>query len=118
MKAMRDLKLDDVMHEIRGQAMKRMDDLMSEGRAQARRAGGGHDDTRLFSAFTVGLMVGAVVGAAIALLWTPMSGVQARTKLSERIDQMRGEGEPGAAWEQMGSGNGRTGVYEAPSPVS
>ena len=118
MTAIKDLKLEDVLDEIRGQAMKRIDDLVSEGRAQARRAGGGHDDTRLFSAFTIGLLVGAAAGAAIALLMTPLSGEQARTKLGERIDQMRGEGPAGASWEQTGSGNGRTGAYESPSPVS
>jgi YtxH-like protein len=118
MTGLKDLKLDDVLDEIRAQASKRMDDLVSEGRAQARRAGGGHDDTRLFSAFTIGLLVGAIAGAAVALLMTPLSGEQARTRLSERIDRLRGESQTGASWEQTGSGNGRTGAYEAPSPVS
>lgn len=115
MTAIKDFKLDDVIGEIRSQASRRIDDLLSDGRAQARRAGGGHDDTALFSAFTLGILVGAVAGAAIALLVTPLSGEQARAKLSERVDQMRGDAR-GASWEHT-SGNGRSQVYP-PTAVS
>ncbi len=118
--AIKDLKLDDVIDEIRGQASKRIDGLLSEGKSQARRAGGGHDDTAVFSAFTLGLLVGALAGAAIALLLTPMSGVQARSKLTERVDQMRGGGEPGNSWEHPtgNGGNSRTGAYEPTRPAA
>ena len=66
MNAIKDLKLDDVLEDLRTQATKRIDDLLSEGRKQARTAAGGHDDTALFSAFTLGILAGAIVGAAIA----------------------------------------------------
>src|SRR5258708_14728779 len=89
MNAIKDLKLDDVLDDLRSQATKRIDDLLSEGRKQARHAGGGHDDTALFSAFPLGILVGAIAGAAIALLVTPFSGKQARARLSERVDRMR-----------------------------
>src|SRR5256885_3707116 len=91
MNAIKDLKLDEVLDDLRGQAMKRIDELISEGRKQARSAGGGHDDTALFSAFTLGILAGAVVGAAIALLATPFSGMQARAKLSEKGDKLRSD---------------------------
>ena len=113
----KDLKLDDVIDEIRGQASKRIDGLLSEGKSQARRAGGGHDDAAVFSAFTLGILVGAVAGAAIALLLTPMSGEQARSKLTERVDQMRSGGEISNSWEHpTGNGGNKTGAYEPTRP--
>lgn len=121
MNAIKDLKLDDVLDDLRSQATKRIDDLINEGRKQARQAGGGHDDTALFSAFTLGILAGAIVGAAVALLITPFSGQQARAKLSERVDKLRSDEVP--TWEPAGGGNGKaTGSYEqsytSPKPIS
>ena len=123
MNAIKDLKLDEIIDDLRSQASKRLDDMRSEGRKQARNAGGGHDDTALFSAFTLGIIAGAVVGAAIALLMTPLSGEQARAKLSERVDKMRSDKMPGwDAGTSAGTGNGQTAAYEpaysAPKPLS
>lgn len=121
MNAIKDLKLDDMFDDLRSQASKRLDDLRSEGRKQARTVGGGHNDTALFSAFTLGILAGAVVGAAIALLMTPLSGEQARAKLSAGVDKMRSDKPPG--WDaSTGTGNGKTAAYEpaynAPKPLS
>jgi hypothetical protein len=122
MNAMKDLKLDDLIDDLRAQASKRIDDLRSEGRKQARHAGGGHDDTALFSAFTLGILAGAFVGAAIALLMTPLSGKQARAKLSEKVDQLRTDDT--VTWDSgMPSGNGKAAgsyepTYSSPKPVS
>lgn len=125
MNALKDLKLDDVFDDLRTQAGKRIDDMLSEGRKQARNAGGGHDDTSMFSAFTIGLLAGAIVGAAVALLVTPFSGQQAREKLSERVDKLRSDDLSAAApsaWSEQTSGNGKpAGAYEpsysAPKPL-
>jgi hypothetical protein len=107
MNAIKDLNLDDVVDELR---------------RRARHAGGGHDTTTLFSVFTIGILAGAVVGAAIALLITPLSGRQARTKLSEKVDKLRADK---VTWDEapVASGNGKaTGSYEpdyrTPKPVS
>jgi hypothetical protein len=124
MNAFKDLKLDEVFDDLRAQASKRIDALMADGRKQARKAGGGHDDSALFSAFTFGILAGAVVGAAIALLITPFSGKQARKKLSEQVDKIRSDNLP--SWDSgtsNGDGNGKAvGSYEpsytAPNPVS
>lgn len=125
MNAIKDLKLDDLVDDLRSQASKRIDDLMSDGRKQARRAGGGHDDTALFSAFTLGILAGAVVGAAIALLATPYSGKQARAKLSEQVDKIRTDGSS-PAWDAAnggsGAGNGKAAgsyepTYSTPKPL-
>lgn len=120
MNAIKDLKLDDVFDDLRSQASKRIEEMLSDGRKQARKATGGHDDTALFSAFTVGILAGAIVGAAIALLLTPFSGQQARAKLSERVDKIRTD--TGSTWDasSAGHGNGKAaGAYEPgyPSPT-
>jgi len=120
MNALKDLNLEDLLGDLRSQASKRIDDMRSEGRKQARNAGGGHDDTALFSAFTVGILAGALAGAAIALLMTPFDGRQARAKLSERVDKLRSEAP--TSWGGEANGNGKpAGSYEpsynAPKPV-
>ena len=102
---LKDLKLDEVTRDLRSQASKRLDDMVGEGRSQARRAGGGHDDGAVVSAFTIGLLAGALVGAAVALLLTPVSGTDARRKLSDQVDKMRGS-EDVPEWERT-SGNGK-----------
>jgi len=122
MNAIKDLKLDDVLDDLRSQATKRIDDFITEGRKQARHAGGGHDDTALFSAFTLGILAGAIVGAAVALLITPFSGQQARAKLSQRVDKMRTDNV--ASWDPAStSGNGKAAgsyepTYSSPKPLS
>ncbi|GAC1455212.1 MAG: hypothetical protein NVSMB8_00130 [Candidatus Limnocylindrales bacterium] len=101
---LKDLKLDEVIDDLRSGASKRFDDMVGEGRSQARRAGGGHEDGPMFSVFTLGLLAGALVGAAVALLMTPVSGTDARRKLSDQVDKVRsGMGTP--EWEKT-SGNG------------
>jgi predicted acylesterase/phospholipase RssA len=121
MNALKDLKLDDVFDDLRSQASKRIDDMLADGRKQARKAAGRHDDTALFSAFTVGILAGAIVGAAIALLMTPFSGEQARAKLSERVDKIRSDNM--SSWDSTsGTGNGKAaGSYEpsysSPKPL-
>ena len=122
MNALKDLKLDEVFDDLRSQATKRIDEMLSDGRKQARKAGGGHDDTALFSAFTIGILAGAIVGAAVALLMTPFSGQQARAKLSERVDKIRSDNM--TSWDSAnGTGNGKAAssyepTYSAPKPLS
>src|SRR5216683_2962410 len=87
-------------------AMGRIDELISEGRKQARHASGGHATTSLFSAFTIGILAGAVVGAAIALLITPLSGMQARAKLAERVDKLRSDDSDKVNWDEAPSPSG------------
>jgi hypothetical protein len=123
MNALKDLKLEAVFDDLRSQAAKRIDALLSDSRTQARKASGGHDDTALFSAFTIGILAGAVVGAALAFLITPFSGKQARAKLSEKVDKIRSDNMPWDAGTSHGNGNGTAaGSYEpsytAPKPVS
>jgi len=122
MSALKDLKFDDVFEDLRSQASKRIDDMLAESRKQARKASGGHDDTALFSAFTFGILAGAIVGAAIALLITPFNGQETRRKLSEQVDKVRSDNT--STWDTgTGIGNGKAaGSYEpsytSPKPIS
>jgi YtxH-like protein len=121
----KDLKLEDVLEHLRARSSRRIEQLMSEGRRQARHASGGHETTTLFSAFTIGILAGAIVGAAIALLITPLSGKQAREKLSERVDKLRSDNSDKVNWDEVpsASGNGKAAAsyepdYTAPKPLS
>jgi gas vesicle protein len=41
-----------------------------------------------------GIVHGAIIGGAVALLYAPKPGRQMREELSERLDQMRGQVQP------------------------
>jgi hypothetical protein len=105
--------LQDVVDELKGQASKRANDLLGEGtkrandlfgegKTEVRRAVGGHSDGAIFGTFALGLLLGAIVGAAVALLFAPFTGDEARRRLSEGVDKVRPT-EPAAK-----AGNGST----------
>lgn len=118
------IKLDELLGELRDEAGKRASSLIGEGRGQvksARRAIADPNDGDMFGAFVLGLSVGALIGAAIALLLTPVSGSEARRKLSEQAEKVRGDR---PEWESGSlSDNGKTAyqttpTYGAKDPVS
>jgi hypothetical protein len=92
--------LQDVVDELKGQASKRANDLFGEGnkrandlfgegKSEVRRAVGGHSDGALFGTLALGLVLGAIVGAAIALLFAPFTGDEARRRLGESVEKAR-----------------------------
>jgi len=92
--------LQDVVDDLKGQASKRANDLLDEGskranelfgdgKSEVRRAVGGHSDGTVFGTLALGLLLGAIVGAAIALLFAPFTGDEARRRLSESVDKVR-----------------------------
>jgi len=81
--------LQDVVDDLKGQAGKRAAELLGESRSQVRSVVGGHSDSTLVGTFALGIILGALVGAALALLFTPMSGQEARRKLGENVEKMR-----------------------------
>ena len=98
MVSMKDLQ--DVIDDLKGQAGKRANDLLGEsskrandlfgeGKSEVRRAVGGHSDGEIFGTLALGLLLGAIVGAAIALLFAPFTGDEARRRLSENVDKIR-----------------------------
>ncbi len=111
------IKLDEILGDLREEAGKRASSLMGEGRGQvknARRALADPNDGDMFGAFALGLAVGALIGAAVALLITPVSGSQARRKLTEQAERIRGESVPD--WEAGGAGNGKS-TYQTTTPT-
>jgi len=94
--------LQDVVDDLKGEATKRANDLFGEGKSEVRRAVGGHSDGTIFGMLALGLVLGAVVGAAIALLFAPFTGDEARRRLGESVEKVRTT-EPAAK-----AGNGST----------
>jgi hypothetical protein len=81
--------LQDVVDDLKGEATKRANDLFGEGKSEVRRAVGGHSDGAIFGTLALGLVLGAIVGAAVALLFAPFNGDEARRRLSETVDKVR-----------------------------
>ena len=112
------IKLDEILGDLRDEAGKRASSLIGEGRGQvktARRAIADPNDGDMFGAFVLGIAVGALVGAAVALLLTPVSGSEARRKLTEQAEKMRKDS--GSEWDaHTGTENGKT-AYQAPAPT-
>jgi len=68
----------------------------------------------------VGLVLGAVVGVAIALIAAPYPGNETRRRLGEQVDKMKRQGEDQI--EQIhaaksGSGNDGAPAYPTPTPA-
>ena len=104
--------LQDVVDDLKGQASKRANDLLEEGtkranelfgegKTEVRRAVGGHSDGAIVGTLALGLLLGAIVGAAIALLFAPFPGDEARRRLSESVEKVR-------TTEPAKAGNGST----------
>ena len=112
------IKLDEILGDLRDEAGKRASSLIGEGRGQvktARRAIADPNDGDMFGAFVLGIAVGALVGAAVALLLTPVSGSEARRKLTEQAEKVRKDA--GSEWDaHTGMENGKT-AYQAPAPI-
>jgi gas vesicle protein len=56
-----------------------------------------------------GVLHGAVVGAAVALLYTPKRGEEMRAELSRRVEELRGKMEPAVDQAQS--------MYESARPT-
>lgn len=81
--------LQDVVDDLKGQASKRASDLFGDGKEEVRRVVGGHSAGTLFGTLALGLLLGAIAGAAIALLFAPFTGVEARKRLGESVEKVR-----------------------------
>ena len=108
------IKLDEILGDLRDEAGKRASSLIGDSRGQvksARRAIADPNDGEMFGAFVLGIAVGALVGAAVALLLTPVSGSEARKKLTEQAEKLRDEKlrrDPGSEWDtHTGMDNGK-----------
>lgn len=57
------------------------------------------NDRRSVSMLGIGMVIGSVIGAGIALLVAPQSGPETRRRLTKRVDRIRGKG---SAWRRLG----------------
>jgi hypothetical protein len=117
--------LRDMFEEIRSEAGKRASDFVSD--AKVSEIGkmklsdfGRRSEPPGIAWLGVGLVLGAVVGVAIALIVAPFPGEETRRRLGQRVDKMKRQSEDQI--EQLhaaksGSGNGGTPAYPTPTPA-
>ncbi len=110
MATMKNLKLDELLEDLKDEAGKRASGVFGEGRKQARRATGSPDEGAVPTAFVLGILVGVALGALIALLVTPLSGEQARRKITEQVDKARGTGND---WQSATNGQPMGSAYQS-----
>jgi len=99
-------ELREIFDELRNEAGKRANDVMSDVTIGRQSAVPG------LLWFGVGLTLGAAIGLVAAILASPFSGEQARAKITERVEKMRKQHEESET-------NGHpvatpTGTYERP----
>src|SRR5687767_15827544 len=92
--------LRDMFEEIRSEAGKRASDFVSDTKKSDLKISdlrmpdvGRHDHTPGIVWLGLGLVLGAVVGMAIALISAPYPGQETRRRLVERVDKMKKQGE-------------------------
>jgi hypothetical protein len=112
--------LRDVFEDIRSEAGKRASDFMSDAKMpdmskmpELRR----RDDTPGIVWLGLGLVLGAVVGMAIALIAAPYPGQETRRRLGQQVDKMKRQSED--QLEQVRTAkNGNGGTPTHPTPAS
>ena len=118
--------LRDMFEEIRSEAGKRASDFVNDTKKSDLRMSdlrmpdiGRHDHTPGIVWLGLGLVLGAVVGMAIALIAAPYPGVETRKRLGQQVDKIKRQGEEQI--EQIRpstsskSGNGGTPAYTTPT---
>jgi preprotein translocase subunit Sss1 len=88
--------LRDVFEDIRSQAGKRASDFMSDAKMpdmskmpELRR----RDEPSAIVWLGLGLVLGAIVGMAIALIAAPYPGQETRRRLGQQVDKIKRQGE-------------------------
>jgi hypothetical protein len=87
--------LRDVFEDIRSEAGKRASDFMSDTKVPdlSKIEIGRRNEPSGIVWLSLGLVLGAVVGMAIALIAAPYPGSETRRRLGERVDKMKRQGE-------------------------
>jgi YtxH-like protein len=117
--------LRDMFEEIRSEAGKRASDFVNDAKKSDLKMDlrmpeiGHRDQTPGIVWLGLGLVLGAVVGMAIALISAPYPGQETRRRLVQQVDKMKRQGEEQI--EQIRpvssaqSGNGGTPAYTTPT---
>jgi len=120
--------LRDMFEDIRSEASKRASDFVSDAKKTDLRMSdlrmpdiGRHDHTPGIVWLGLGLVLGAVVGMAIALVAAPYPGQETRKRLVQQVDKMKRQGEEQIEQIKTAkSGNGNNGgmpAYTTPTSV-
>ena len=124
--------LRDMFEEIRSEAGKRASDFVSDAKktdfkdlkmSDLRMPDVGHrDHTPGIVWLGLGLVLGAVVGMAIALISAPYPGQETRRRLGQQVDKIKRQGEeqieqirPSSSSSSSKMGNGGTPAYTTPT---
>ena len=120
--------LRDMFEEIRNEAGKRASDFVSDAKKTDLKISdlrmpeiGRHDHTPGIVWLGLGLVLGAVVGMAIALISAPYPGQETRRRLVQQVDKMKKQGEEQieqirpSSPSSSKSGNGGTPAYTTPT---
>ena len=114
--------LRDIFEEIRSEAGKRASDFVNDTKKSDLRMPDlvRHDHTPGIVWLGLGLVLGAVVGMAIALISAPYPGQETRRRLVQQVDKMKRQGEEQIeqirpASSAAKSGNGGTPAYTTPT---
>ncbi|HEV8656188.1 MAG TPA: YtxH domain-containing protein [Candidatus Limnocylindria bacterium] len=105
--------LRDMFEDIRTEAGKRASDFVNDAKMPEI---GRRDEPPGIVWLGLGLVLGAVVGVAIALIVAPYPGEETRRRLGQHVDKMKRQGEDEI--EQIrtaNSGNGGTAAYTTPT---
>ena len=117
-----------MFEDIRSEASKRASDFVSDAKKTDLRMSdlrmpdiGRHDHTPGIVWLGLGLVLGAVVGMAIALVAAPYPGQETRKRLVQQVDKMKRQGEEQIEQIKTAkSGNGNNGgmpAYTTPTSV-
>lgn len=122
--------LRDAFEEIRGEASKRASDFMSDAKmpdlSKMKMSDlpkvsdfGRRNEPSGIVWLSLGLVLGAVVGMAIALIAAPYPGEETRRRLSQRVDKMKRQGEDQIEQIRTAkSANGGSQAYSAPNTTA
>ena len=87
--------LRDMFEDIRSEAGKRASDLIGDAKASdlSRMEIRRRDEPSAMVWLGLGLVLGAVVGMAIALIAAPYPGQETRRRLGQQVDKIKRQGE-------------------------
>jgi hypothetical protein len=107
--------LRDLFEDIRSEAGKRASDFVNDAKMPdvSKLEIGRRDDTPGIVWLGLGLVLGAVVGIAIALVAAPYPGQETRRRLVQQVDKMKRQGEDQI--EQIKPSKSASGVNGGPS---